>query len=191
MSQNMLNAVSAEVINPSPDSVGDIHVRGIFHINGNPYVIDNFKVFDQKVGFNGPENNRTEKPIVELWGAPDYTHMMLYEVADVTHFKGQSVHTATDIEFDVLFEIYQGDMVFRTFEYHDCMITNYIFTTLHDGEETFSGKTQFVYADVFQLECGGYFPGTPLRAELPEKADNESSKDWENRQKSGWSEEFR
>ena len=128
--QQLSEAANAEEIQTSPvDSVGDIHVRSTFHINGYPYVVDNFKVFDQKLGFNAPSESKTPKPTVEIWGAPDYTHMMLYEVADVTHYKGQSVITATDVEFDVLFEIYQGDMVFRTFEYHDCMITNYVFTT--------------------------------------------------------------
>ena len=190
--QQLSEAANAEEIQTSPvDSVGDIHVRSTFDINGYPYVVDNFKVFDQKLGFNAPSESKTPKPTVEIWGAPDYTHMMLYEVADVTHYKGQSLITATDVEFDVLFEIYQGDMVFRTFEYHDCMITNYVFTTLHDGEETFSGLTQFVYADVFQLECGGYFPGSPLQGEIPEKADNESSADWQLQQRSTWTEEFR
>lgn len=190
--QQMLDLANAEEIKIHPvDSVGDIHVRGTFQINGDPYVVDNFKVFDQKTGFTGPSRISTIKPTVEIWGAPDYSHMMLYEVADVTHYKGLKPNTATNIEFDVLFEIYQDDMVFRTFEYHDCMITNYVFTTLHDGEETFSGLTQFVYADVFQLECNGYFPGSPMHGELPDKADNESSTDWELQQRSTWTEEFR
>ena len=52
-------------------------------------------------------------------------------------------------------------MIFRTFAYEDCMISNYVFTTLHDYDETFSGVTQFVYADVFEFECEGYHPSSP------------------------------
>lgn len=190
--QDMVSLAEAEEAPQIPvDSVGDIHVRSIFEINGETYIIDNFKVFTQKLGFNGPSHATTAKPIVEVWGAPDYSHMMLYEVADVTHYKGMKPLTATNIEFDVLFEIYQNDLVFRTFEYNDCMVTNYVFTTLHDGEETFSGLTQFVYADVFEFECNGYFPGSPLHGELPEKAKNQSSKDWQIQQRSAWTDEFK
>lgn len=51
--QQMLDLANAEETKtPLVDSVGDIHVRSTFQINGDPYVVDNFKVFDQKTGFN-------------------------------------------------------------------------------------------------------------------------------------------
>ena len=192
VSQSTFDSTYAEESDPIlSDSVGDIHVKSTFEINGDTFVVDNFKVFDQKIGFNGPAHASTLKPTVEVWGAPDYSHMALYEVADVTHVKGQQAITAVDIEFNVLFEIYQGDLIFRTFEYRDCMVTNYVFTTLHDGEETFSGLTQFVYADVFEFECEGYHPDSPLNDRLTEKASTPSSMDWESQQKPTWSEKFR
>ena len=57
------------------------------------------------------------------------------------------------------------------------MISNYAFTTLHDYDETFSGLTQFVYADVFEFECEGYHPSSPLDNVSSEHAKNKSSLD--------------
>ena len=160
-------------------------------MNDHQAVVDNFKVFTQKSGFNGPAHQITTKPIVEVWGAPDYTHLSLYQVADVTHNVGQKGVTSTSAEFDVVFEIYKNNMIFRTFDYEDCMITNYVFTTLHDYDETFSGLTQFVYADVFEFECEGYHPSSPLENQPTKQANNKSSLDWESEQRSTWSEGFR
>ena len=188
--QGMYDTAEAQLSPPS-DSVGDIHVRAIFQMSDHEVVVDNFKVVTQKSGFNGPSHHVTAKPIVEVWGAPDYTHLSLYQVADVTHNVGQKGVTSTSVEFDVVFEIYKNNMIFRTFDYQDCMITNYVFTTLHDYDETFSGMTQFVYADVFEFECEGYHPGSPLDSQQSAQADNESSLDWESKQRSTWSEGFR
>ena len=188
--QGIYDDAEARLSSPS-DSVGDIHVRAIFQMNDHEVVVDNFKVVTQKSGFNGPSQQITTKPIVEVWGAPDYTHLSLYQVADVTHNVGQKGVTSTGVEFDVVFEIYKNNMIFRTFDYQDCMITNYVFTTLHDYDETFSGITQFVYADVFEFECEGYHPSSPLDDRQYVHADNKSSLDWESEQRSTWSEEFR
>ncbi len=196
-SQVMLNtAYSEEIKAPvESDSVGDIHVRAIFDMSDHTFVVDNFKVFDQKAGYKGADHNqRNIVPVFQLWGAPDPSHMALYYAADLMHKIGPKATIGTDPVFDAYIEIYQGDTVLRAFDYKECMVTNYIFTTLHDGDETFSGKTKFVYADVFELECLGYKPVNPLFEEYKnnkEKAQNESSFDWAAKQRSTWSEGFR
>lgn len=190
MLQGMSDTAEAKLSFPS-DSVGDLHVRAIFQLQNEQVVVDNFKVVLQKSGYKGPDQLVSTKPIVEVWGAPDYTHLGLYQIADNTHNIGAKGVTSSGVEFDVVFEIYKNNMIFRTFAYEDCMISNYVFTTLHDYEETFSGLTQFVYADVFEFECEGYHPSSPLDTQPSEKADNKSSLDWEAKQRSTWSEEFR
>ncbi|MEM2160875.1 MAG: hypothetical protein QXN55_07980, partial [Candidatus Nitrosotenuis sp.] len=64
--------------------------------------------------------------------------------------------------------ITHGIKTLRKLAYTDCRITNYYVTTLHDNDETFSGKTKFVYADVFAFECGGYsiVPSSQLNKNL-------------------------
>jgi len=192
-SQGMLNtAYSEEIKAPiQSDSVGDIHVRAIFDMSSHVFVIDNFKVFDQKSGYKGLDHTSNTKPMLELWGAPDYSHMGLYYASDIIHKVGPGAISEISPEFDVFIQIYQGETVLRAFDYNDCMVADYIFTTLHDGDETFSGNTKFVYADVFVLECSGYMPVNPLFEKIVEKADTESSRDWEANQISTWSEEFR
>ncbi len=195
-SQGMLNTAYSEEIKAPivSDSVGDIHVRAIFDMSDHTFVVDNFKVFDQKAGFNGFDHSTNTKPIIELWGAPDISHMGLYVASDLIHTVGMRAISGTSPEFDAYIEIYQGETVLRAFDYNDCMVSNYIFTTLHDGDETFSGKTQFVYADVFELECLGYMPVNPLFDEYrnhKEKASTDSSFDWKEKQRSTWSEGFR
>ena len=190
MLQGMSDTAEAQLSPPS-DSVGDIHVRAIFQMQHDNVVVDNFKVVMQKSGYKGPDQLVSVKPVVEVWGAPDYTHLSLYQIADNTHNIGAKGVTSTGVEFDVAFEIYKNNMIFRTFAYEDCMISNYLFTTLHDYDETFSGVTQFVYADVFEFECEGYHPSSPLDSQRSAQADNKSSLDWESKQRSTWSEGFR
>ena len=195
-SQGMLDTAYSEKIETptASDSVGDIHVRAIFDMSDHRFVVDNFKVFDQKAGFNGLDHSVNTKPIIELWGAPDPSHMGLYVASDIIHTVGMRAISQTSPEFDAYIEIYQGETVLRAFDYNDCMVTNYVFTTLHDGDETFSGKTQFVYADVFELECLGYMPVNPLFENYQndkEKASTESSSAWKGKQRSTWSDEFK
>ncbi len=81
----------------------------------------------------------------------------------MTHAKG-FLTTDTDYsEFDVdVYLFKRGDEVaFRHFMYQDCRITDYSVATLHDGDETFSGKTKFVLADAFSFECKGFHPHSP------------------------------
>jgi len=65
-------------------------------------------------------------------------------------------HDSDNDEFDVDISVTYGAKTIRQVAYTDCHITNYYITTLHDNDETFSGKTKFVYADVFAFECGEY-----------------------------------
>ena len=47
-SQGMLNTAYSEETPVKSDSVGDIHVRATFDMSDHTFVVNNFKVFDQK-----------------------------------------------------------------------------------------------------------------------------------------------
>lgn len=169
----------------SSDSVGDIHIRAKFQFSTEDAVVDNFKVFDQIEGFNVPGTKGLPAAKFSLWGAPDVSHMLLYHAADVIH-TGVQRSIDPSPEFDAVVEVYQGDLVFRSFSYHDCIVSNYKFTTLHDGDETFSGKTKFVYADAFEFQCNGYTPDCPFHYKPTAKADTESTLDYKEKSLSTW-----
>lgn len=158
-SQGLLDSFYVGATKTPSDSVGDIHVRTTFSVDGTDFVVDNFKVFAQTEGYRS-ETVKHTNALFQLWGAPDYSHMGLYQIADKIH--SGIPGTSSDVEFDTYVEIYQEGLVFRVFNYHGCTITGYTFTTLHDDDETFSGKTQFVYADVFQIQCDGYVDYSPF-----------------------------
>ena len=62
-----------------------------------------------------------------------------------------------------MYLFHRGDeLAFRHFMYLDCDISGYSVATLHDGDETFSGKTKFVLADAFTFTCMGFHPHCPV-----------------------------
>ncbi|MDX1596470.1 MAG: hypothetical protein R3327_05965, partial [Nitrosopumilaceae archaeon] len=113
--------------------------------------------------------------------------------ADVQH-RGYQMAMDPAKDFSVTIEMYQGETVFRSFKYNDCVVSNYYVSTLHDGEETFMGKTKFVYADNFEFTCSGMVLDCPFHSTVfpaAEKADNESTTDRASKERSTWSELFR
>ena len=187
--QGIPNMAFAEDSAVESDSVGDIHIRAHFKMSNIEFENNSFKIFNQVSGYNQLGGDKYEKAVFTTAGAPGMENMWLYHAADVQHRGYQkSVDPAKD--FKVTIEMYQGDVVFRSFAYNDCVVSDYKVITLHDGEETFSGKTKFVYADTFEFTCAGMTLDCPFHYTPMDKAENESTLDRQARERSTWSPEF-
>lgn len=186
-SLGLSNMAFAEV--QESDSVGDIHIRAHFKMSNVEFDNNSFKVFNQVSGYKTLDKSKYEKAIFTTAGAPGPENMWLYHAADVQH---RGYQTAIDPakDFKVTIEMYQGDTVFRSFDYNDCVVSDYKVITLYDGEETFSGKTQFVYADTFEFTCSGMNLGCPFHYQPETKADTESSTDRRANERSTWPSQF-
>ena len=133
------------------DSVGDLKIKTTFKFPTGNEEVNSFKVFTQNSGYKW-----NETPSFQLWGAVGADKEILYETAEMTYDRRGAAHDSDYGEFDVDVTVTHDSTTLRKLAYTDCHITNYYVTTLHDNDETFSGKTKFVYADVFAFECGGY-----------------------------------
>jgi hypothetical protein len=144
------------------DSVGDLQIKTTFKFAKGIEEINTFKVFTQDSGYKW-----SERPAFQLWGAVGGKDL-LYENAEISYERRGMAHDSDNDQFDVDVSVTHGIKTIRMLSYSDCFVTNYYVTTLHDGDETFSGKTKFVYADVFAFECGGYkiIPASKLNKNL-------------------------
>ena len=160
------------------DTIGDIKIRAIFHFNKEGMeVVDSFRILNQLGGFGLGE------PIqFQLLGGVGSDKPKLYTATDKTYELGFQTASTDYRDFDVDVYLYhRGDEVaFRHFMYLDCDVAGYSVATLHDGDETFSGKTKFVIADAFTFSCLGFHPHCPVcMADMMkhESAKTTSSKD--------------
>jgi hypothetical protein len=187
--QGLSNTVFAESKVPESDSIGDIHIRAHFKMSNMEFDNNSFKIFHQVSGYHGPDELSQEKAVFTTAGAPGYENMWLYHVADAQH-RGYQTDIDPDEEFSVRIEMHQGDVVFRSFDYSKCVVSDYKVTTLHDGDETFAGLTKFVYADTFEFTCSGLVLDCPFHYVDPVKADTESSIDRNTNERSTWPSNF-
>ncbi len=142
------------------DTIGDVKIKALFHFNKDGLeVIDSFRIINQLGGFGQSETIQ-----FQLLGGVGADKPKLYTAADRTFAQGHQAVTDDYREFDVDVYLYQrGDEhAFRHFFYEDCDVVGYSITTLHDGDETFSGKTKFVLADTFTFQCQGFQPHCPM-----------------------------
>ena len=172
------------------DSVGDIHIRATFDMSNGSFENNSFKIFTQVSGYKDLTKTKYQKAVFTTAGAPGWENMWLYHAADVQH-RGYQKAIDPSPEFNVMVEMYQGDTVFRSFDYTDCVVSNYYVSTLHDGDETFSGKTKFVYADNFEFTCSGMVLDCPFHSIAIDKAQNESTMDRQAKEHSSWGQNFR
>jgi len=99
----------------------------------------------------------------------------LYEAADETQKYFASSGFEYDYKFfDVTVYLAKGGDVLRSFEYHDCQVTNYVVTTRSDNEEGYTGKG-FVLVDQFSFECKGYLPQNPAMDKLTAKEQSKTT----------------
>lgn len=133
------------------DSVGDLSIRTTFKFSEGNEDVNSFKVFTQNSGYKWGQT-----PTFQLWGGVGADKEILYKTAEMSYERRGMAHDSDYDEFDVDIFVAHNAKILRKLAYTDCRITDYFVTTLHDNDETFSGKTKFVYADVFEFECGGY-----------------------------------
>lgn len=155
--QILLQTSTADVssLQPIDDSIGNLKIKAVFHFNKGVEEVNSFKVFNQMSGFQS-----TEPIKLTLWGGVGPDKPLLYYATDMT-YQRRNMPNPDFGEFDMDVYIQKDDIVFRELSYSDCKVSDYSVSTLHDNDETFSGKTKFVYADVFEFECKGYMPSSP------------------------------
>jgi len=142
------------------DTIGDVKIRAIFLFNKDgKEVVDSFRILNQLGGFGKGESIQ-----FQLLGGVGSDKQKLYTATDKTYELGFMTTNTDYRDFDVdIYLFHRGDEVaFRHFMYLDCDITDYSVATLHDGDETFSGKTKFVLADAFTFSCLGLQPHCPI-----------------------------
>jgi len=146
------------------DTIGDVKMRVVFHFGAlGEEAVDSFRVFQQISGYQ-----RTTGGIsFQLIGGVGADKPKLYTTTDRA-FELQMLGRAAGLSdyFDFDIDVYlftRGDEVaYRHMQYSSCDIDDYSVITLHDGDETYSGKTKFVIADSYIFTCTGYGPHCPL-----------------------------
>ena len=139
------------------DSVNDVTLRTVFHFREATEIVYTFKRFDTlSSGFD-----RTKAPTFRLEGVIGWDKPLLYKAIDTSFILGKTVqHDYSEFDVDVIFQ--RGDQQFRQFSYGDCQIKNYNVYTEYDREETYNGKTKFVYLDSIDFDCRGFALGNPI-----------------------------
>lgn len=150
-------AVYAQTESLSTDTVGGLSIKTVFKHKGGTEEVNSFKTFIQKSGYRIDKN---ELPSFTLTGGVSDDKPMLYYITDHLWESHMSNNDYKDFDVDVY--IKKGSKVLRHLIYTDCNVSGYSITTLFDGDETYSGKTQFVIADSFDFDCRGYKPYSPL-----------------------------
>lgn len=139
------------------DSVNDVTLRAVFHFREATEIVYTFKFFDtMSSGFD-----RTKAPTFRLEGVIGWDKPLLYRAIDTSFNLGRTIqHDYSKFDADVIFQ--RGDQPFRQFSYGDCQIKNYNVYTEYDREETYNGKTKFVYLDRIDFDCRGFALGNPI-----------------------------
>jgi len=142
------------------DTIGDVKIRTIFHLNKDgEEIVDSFRIINQLGGYQKGETIQ-----FQLLGGVGGDKQKIYTAVDKFYAQGMSTANSDYSSFDVDVYLYHrgDDVAFRHFMYLSCNVADYSVATLHDGDETFSGITKFVLADAFTFECTGYHPHCPI-----------------------------
>jgi len=142
------------------DTIGDVKIRALFHFNKDGMeTIDSFRIINQLSGFS-----RDSPVVFQLLGGVGADKDHLYTAADKMHERNFVLSGEDYSHFDVDVYLYhRGDeTAFRHFAYQGCDVVGYSVTTLHDGDETYSGLTKFVLADTFTFDCEGMLSHCPM-----------------------------
>ena len=142
--------------------------------------------FSQTSGFGSKSSHSRQTPTFTMEKIVGATPL-LYAAADEAYANVSGEYPTKDFTVTV-FEAAGGD-VYRSFEYKNCLITNYVVVTRSDNEEGYTGKG-FAVVDQFTFECRGYEPLNPImdKINVVEKAKTISSSDLN--KKNQWGLEF-
>ena len=111
-----------------------------------------FPVFDLVSAYE--ENPNTPEFLVE--GVLDY-YPLLYRAIDNSR-DVSGVGSVSNLDFDALVELTNGEDVLRGFEFRDCIVSDAKIKTQTDKEEGFTGKSGFVIVNQFSFTCAGLSP---------------------------------
>ncbi|MFB5617946.1 MAG: hypothetical protein ACE5Q4_04730 [Nitrosopumilus sp.] len=175
----------------------ETHAEPSYNMGSGPQVVATFEYHGITEVVSFPEfyqGNLISKsnPTFELVGVPAQTPL-LYAAVDDAHktlSRGTGVFSGENL-FDVNIALVQGHDVNRAFDYSKCRIVDYVIKTEHDLEESFYNG--FALTNEFHFECLGYDPSDKQYHSLfsTEKANTESTKDYNERQRSTWGPNFR
>ena len=142
--------------------------------------------FTQTSGFGSKSSHSRQTPTFTMEKIVGATPL-LYAAADEAYANVSGEYPTKDFTVTV-FEAAGGD-VYRSFEYKNCLITNYVVVTRSDNEEGYTGKG-FAVVDQFTFECRGYELLNPIldKMNVVEKAKTISSSDLN--KKNQWGSEF-
>ncbi len=183
-----LNSMNPASENKNSKSVLNTHS---YNMGAGPHAIATFnfdgvtEVIDFPEFYQGNLIARAN-PTFELVGVPGMTPLLYQAVDDSRKSGSKSTGLSTiDVVFDVNISMMYGDIIARGYDYSNCHVTDYVIKTEHDGEESF--YKGFALTNEFHFECLGYSPIDPhLGMHDPPKAQSESSKDYQSRQRSSW-----
>jgi hypothetical protein len=169
---SQLTTIFAQEQKIETDSVNDVTLRVIFHFREATETVYTFKFFDtMSSGFD-----RTKAPTFRLEGVIGWDKPLLYKAIDTSFVVGRSVqHDYSEFDVDVIFQ--NGNQPFRQFSYGDCQIKNYNVYTEYDREETYNGRTKFVYLDRIDFDCRGFSLGNPIYQKMLEDQKAQKSAD--------------
>ena len=114
--------------------------------------------FTQTSGFGSKSSHSRQTPtftLEKIVGSTPY----LYAAADEAYANVSGEYPTKD--FAVTIFTAAGGDVYRSFEYKNCLVTNYVVATRSDNEEGYTGKG-FAVVDQFTFECRGYEPHNPV-----------------------------
>jgi len=142
--------------------------------------------FTQTSGFGSKSSHSRQTPtftLEKIVGSTPY----LYAAADEAYANVSGEYPTKD--FAVTIFTAAGGDVYRSFEYKNCLVTNYVVATRSDNEEGYTGKG-FAVVDQFTFECRGYEPHNPVmdKMNIPETAKTIGSSDLN--KKNQWGSDF-
>ncbi|MSV33882.1 MAG: hypothetical protein EXS76_04110 [Nitrosarchaeum sp.] len=142
--------------------------------------------FTQTSGFGSKTSHSRQTPTFTMEKIVGATPL-LYAAADEAYANVSGEYSTKDFTVTVFVAV--GGDGYRSFEYKNCLITNYVVVTRSDNEEGYTGKG-FAVVDQFTFECRGYEPLNPAMDKLKvvEHANLISSSDLSSTDK--WDPEF-
>lgn len=159
----------------------DTVITGLFYfMEGSE--ISKFEVFRQVSGFQAKETFVFE--LEKIVGSTPHLH----KATDRSFFyRNSSPELQDKTEFDVKIVISQGSEQKRAFDYYDCFVSDYSVFTKTDNEEGWTQGKGFAVVDQFEFQCQDMDHLNPVYDNMmtnTEKADTQSSMDYQDKQKS-------
>ena len=165
----------------------DTSITGIFEFKSGEIQVAEFEVFEQENGFD-----RTDTPTFELWKVVESDTPILHFAADKSQqHSGTSQLSHNYEDFNVNILLAQGGIIVRELQYNDCEITNYQIETEFDKEEGWLGKVGFAVVEIYEFECDGYAPYSPIYNDMKKIESVKTTSSLDLRETNTWSDVYK